>query len=474
MTHTNLERIAVARNDEKQEHEVAEGIPIDRRPQPSITPLEIAVLTLAERGLRLFPVRACGKVPLIEEWPKKATTNSATLRAWFSEFRGCNWGLATGLDSGIFVIDVDGEEGAAAIRELSERHGYKWTETLTVKTARGKHLYFRYPESAEIRNSASKLAPALDVRGEGGYVIVPPSIHASGDEYTFLSEDAPVAPPRWLLEMLSMPAEGITAWTPTGDIIVEGQRNASLTSLAGAMRRRGATPHGIEAALQAENTVRCRPPLSETEIRSIARSVSRYKPADVSAPQKAATALVEIGNVLRDVEDFFRRFLVLPSDIPLVLGLYALATYCFETFEQFPYLVVTSPVKGCGKTRLTEVFEQVAATVVRTVGISVAALFRLIQKMKPTLIIDEAESLAGKSERAQELGAILNSGNRKNTVVPRCTGKNHELAMFSIYCPKMVCAIRDVSEPTKDRAIVLVMQKKLSSQHIERFIGRNV
>jgi hypothetical protein len=137
MTQTNSERVAVARNDEKQEYQVAEGIPMDKQPQPSIAPLEIAVLTLAERGLRLFPVRAYGKVPLVEEWPKKATSNSATLRAWLSEFRGCNWGLATGLNSGVFVIDIDGEEGAAAIRELSERYGYELTETLSVKTARG-------------------------------------------------------------------------------------------------------------------------------------------------------------------------------------------------------------------------------------------------------------------------------------------------------------------------------------------------
>jgi hypothetical protein len=211
------------------------------------------------------------------------------------------------------------------------------------------------------------------------------------------------------------------------------------------------------------------------------RLVSRNEPLTVAALHETATTTVDIPiatvlpeAVLSDVEDFFSRFLILPPGLALVLALYALATYCFEAFEQFPYLAVISPVKGCGKTRLTEVFEQVAAKVIRTVGISVAALFRLIQNMKPTLIIDEAESLAGRSERAQELGAILNSGNRKNTVVPRCVGKNHELSMFSIYCPKVVCAIRDVSEPTKDRAIVIVMQKKLGSQHIERFIGRNV
>jgi hypothetical protein len=121
------------------------------------------VLRLATRGFRLFPVAARGKRPLIEKWTEKATCDADKLRAWMQERAGCNWGLACGVVSGVFVLDVDGIEGAEAIREISEPHGDDWTETLSVKTARGMHYYFKYPDG-EIRNSASKLAPGLDTR----------------------------------------------------------------------------------------------------------------------------------------------------------------------------------------------------------------------------------------------------------------------------------------------------------------------
>lgn len=206
------------------------------------------VLRLAGRGFRLFPVEPRGKRPLILKWQDKATCDVETLLVWAGQHPGCNWGLACGPDSGVFVLDVDGDKGAAAICELCSTFGEEWMDTLIATTARGRHLYYQCPEGAEIRNSASKLAPGLDVRGAGGYVIVPPSVHPSGHEYNWVCEDAPVAPaPAWLLERLSAPARKST---PISDHnIPKGGRNASLTSLAGTMQRRGVTREAIEAAL---------------------------------------------------------------------------------------------------------------------------------------------------------------------------------------------------------------------------------
>src|SRR5664279_4023264 len=99
------------------------------------------LLRTTERGFRLFPIEKRGKRPLIEKWPEKATCDVEAQRAWMQEYPGCNWGLACGLASGVFVLDIDGSEGAAAIHELGERRGHDWMETLTVKTARGMHLY---------------------------------------------------------------------------------------------------------------------------------------------------------------------------------------------------------------------------------------------------------------------------------------------------------------------------------------------
>jgi len=171
-----------------------------------------AVLVLAGRGWRMLPVQPRGKAPLIREWQRHATANPEEIRAWGHQYREANWGVACGAGSGIWVLDVDGEQGAAAVRELCREQGDDWLHTLTVLTATGRHLYFRYPKAAIIRNSAGKLAPGLDVRGDGGYVLVPPSIHPSGKAYEWLVPALPIADaPAWLLRMVAAPAPSLAS-----------------------------------------------------------------------------------------------------------------------------------------------------------------------------------------------------------------------------------------------------------------------
>jgi hypothetical protein len=176
-------------------------------------------------------------------------------------------------------LDVDGEQGLVAIQEL-RKYGYELPPTLTVKRGRGCHFYFRYPEDALIRNSAGKLGPGLDIRGDGGYVLVPPSVHPSGADYQWMHEVAVAPAPDWLVERLKAHSPSTSAPGSNGNnAITEGQRNASLASLAGTMRRCGMSPGAVQAGLLVENTERCKPPLPEWEVQAIARSVARYEPA---------------------------------------------------------------------------------------------------------------------------------------------------------------------------------------------------
>jgi hypothetical protein len=246
-----------------------EPYPIDQRDQLS---------RLIARGWQLFPVTKLGKQPAISNWQQEATDDMEKLGVWSNNFPECNWGAMTGPKSHVFVLDVDGEPGAQALRDL-QTADLTLPATLTTSTGRGFHLWFQWPtEGKLVRNSAGKLAIGLDVRGLGGYVIVPPSVHSSHAAYKFVDESLPIATaPEWLLERLT---QGIT--TPphpalrSDGIIREGQRNSVLTSFAGAMRRKGMSASAIGAALSTENRQRCEPPLSETEIAQIAQSVSRY------------------------------------------------------------------------------------------------------------------------------------------------------------------------------------------------------
>ncbi|MDQ3539735.1 MAG: bifunctional DNA primase/polymerase [Chloroflexota bacterium] len=271
-----------------------------------ITPLA-AALDAAAQSIQVFPLHApdlagrcsclrdcgrdIGKHPRTRHGLHDASVELAAIRRWWHLWPEANIGVRTGAVSGVFVIDVD-PEGYDSLAALASEHGAPGfcPDTWTVRTGRGgAHLYFWHPGPEErIKTSAGLLAPGLDVRGDGGYAILPPSRHANGNRYAWIDGFAPghvplAEPPPWLLRLVrtaaaSSPRTGTPPFSREA-VIEEGQRNGMLTSLAGSMRRRGFSEAAMVAALQIENEERCRPPLSETEIARIARSVVRYAPA---------------------------------------------------------------------------------------------------------------------------------------------------------------------------------------------------
>lgn len=140
-------------------------------------------LYYANLGWRVLPLGegSDAKKPRIRAWQDDATEDVATITAWWSDWPNAGIGLATGEGSGFDVLDVDGDVGAASLAELVARHDLL-LETMEVSTGRGRHLYFQHHPG--LRNSAGKLAPGLDVRGDGGYVVAPPTLHPSGTRYT--------------------------------------------------------------------------------------------------------------------------------------------------------------------------------------------------------------------------------------------------------------------------------------------------
>jgi hypothetical protein len=163
------------------------------------------VARLARRGFRLFPCRRRSKLPAIKEWQHKATCEIAQLGEWFEKFEACNWAIATGKDSQIFVLDIDGAEGLQSFADCCVDWKAVADATVGVKTGNGSHLYFAHPGN-EVRNSCGKVAPDLDIRGDGGYCVVPPSMHENGEPYFWLGGDEAkqiTTAPDWLVERVS-------------------------------------------------------------------------------------------------------------------------------------------------------------------------------------------------------------------------------------------------------------------------------
>ena len=234
-------------------------------------------------------VRAAADLNVLsaKSWPTLASSDPATIQKWATKNPGCNWAMACGPESGLFVLDVDGEKGRLSLEILEAKHG-PLPGTLTSHTGRedgGEQRYFAWPGDRNIRSSTGKLGVGLDIRAAGGYVIVPPSIHPTGRKYLWVDHDMTIADaPPSLLEAIATPQRFVpTPLTEIG-ILPTGQRNDGLTRLGGALRRKGSTQSEIETRLLEDNLRRCRPPLESTEVFKIAASVSRYEPSSGALP----------------------------------------------------------------------------------------------------------------------------------------------------------------------------------------------
>jgi putative DNA primase/helicase len=181
------------------------------------------------------------------------------------------------------VLDIDAKSnGGQALAALEAEHGPLPATATALTGGGGRHLLFTHP-GVEVRNSASRLGPGLDVRGDGGYIVAPPSRHASGLCYAWqrgnaASDLALAELPDWLLALVTTPRRN-SPGSVVGGPIVEGQRNATLASIAGSLRRDGQSEEEIYLALLDVNQSRVVPPLPEPEVAAIAASISRYEPA---------------------------------------------------------------------------------------------------------------------------------------------------------------------------------------------------
>lgn len=243
-------------------------------------------LRYSRLGYSVIPVD--GKVPLVawaESQNRRAT--EAEIRGWWAKWPSANIGVVTGAISGIIVLDVDGQPGVDTLRE----HGWSTGETATASTGKGWHYYYQHP-GYEVRNFAGSVGgqtlAGVDFRGDGGFVVVPPSVHANGNEYGWaisLDDCAPAPMPDWLLTLVgNRQKASVQQLEGPGSVIVEGMRNSRLTSLAGALRRQGLDESGLAAALLAYNEAHCSPPLRDSEVRRIAKSVANYEPGIESLP----------------------------------------------------------------------------------------------------------------------------------------------------------------------------------------------
>jgi hypothetical protein len=240
-----------------------------------------AATRYAHHGWPVFPCRPQAKTPQTPNGLKDATTDQRTIEAWWQAWPDANVAVVTGRTSGLVVLDVDGDEGAASLRALEREHGQIRATLSTVTPRGGQHYFFQHPGD-EVRNSASKLGIGLDVRGDGGYVLVPPSTVADR-AYEIDEIRSPAPMPDWLREA----AAPLERKTPTSEwlSIVRGPdpwtgrpsegRNDKLARFVGHLLRRYVDVDLVLEIVHLVNEHRFQPPLAGSEVDRIVASIAR-------------------------------------------------------------------------------------------------------------------------------------------------------------------------------------------------------
>lgn len=276
-----------------------------------------------------------GKHPKISDNLNAATTDPSQIEKWRQE-GPVNFGVPTGLKNGIFVLDIDCDKGGrGSLEKLIKTYG-PLPETRVVATGNGTHYYFAYP-GWSVKSDSNTLGPeypGLDTRGDGGYVIGPGSRHYSGASYNLLRDCAPVEAPSWLLDLLKN--GHTTKKAATDAAIPKGQRDNTLTSLAGKLRRAGLDFEAIEAALLVENSSKCKPPLATADVKRIARSVSRYEKG-AEEPARSPLVVLSASDLLKRKYKPREPILLTPEDLPVF---------------QIPSINQIHAYRGVGKTQI--------------------------------------------------------------------------------------------------------------------------
>lgn len=249
-------------------------------------------------GWRVFPLRTDTGTPVFTGWPERATTDVEQIREWWTgEYARNGVGVATGPESGIWVLDIDVKDanGFSSLRELTHANGATsdvFTRTMTVRTpSGGAHVYFRWDEASAseggIRNSAKSLAPGLDVRGIRGYVRAP-----EVGAYRIVERDGvkitrTVSAPEWLIPLCKKRRSTSADPMTNADVrarMGEQGRNWGRFQSAEAVRRLGRSPSGTRN----DN-------LNRTAYRLGMLSVSLGEPTREDALRQCRAALADAG-----------------------------------------------------------------------------------------------------------------------------------------------------------------------------------
>ena len=169
--------------------------------------------------------------------------------------------------------------------------------------------------------------------------------------------------------------------------------------------------------------------------------------------------------LLEELVRTFSRFLTLPEGAATALALWTIHTHAHDAFYVSPVLAITSPQKGCGKTTTLDILSALVARPLTASNVRAAPLFRTVEKFRPTVLIDEADTFLDGND---EVRGILNSGHtRSGAFVLRCVGDEFDVRLFSTWAPKAIAKIGKLPDTLADRSIHVELKRRLPGETSE-------
>jgi hypothetical protein len=174
--------------------------------------------------------------------------------------------------------------------------------------------------------------------------------------------------------------------------------------------------------------------------------------------------------LFKDLTSVFSRHLALQKFHSETLALWTIFSHCYDASDIAPKLLISSPEKGCGKSTLMEVLEGLVWKPIMSSNITPAVIFRVIETVGGTLMIDEADTFITKSD---DMRGIINCGHKRSSAhVWRCVGDHQTPTQFSVWAPMVIAMIGKPADTIVDRSIAIEMRRKTTDEQIERFSSR--
>ena len=405
---------------------------------------------------------------------------------------------------GLLVVDVDDRPATGPNIEKRERAAVEACgEPLARYVTHGKggvHLLYRAPESGY----GNKAWAYGELRCSNGYAIpwdIEAWVRAMGEASAMDAPDPAKLPPKRsepdagnATQSGSSGSSGSTGGKATTPAVLaamgkdEGRQDAFNAGVYADARAGRMTPHRMLEWVKAADTCGLveedgAASVNATIASALKGAAEKPKPKPAK-PKPAGTAVSfeavkpaetprPLANILRDLVSNIRRFMHLPAGAAEVIACWCAWTYVAEHSYILPYLALTSPIKGCGKTTLLDILERFILKPNRSSTTTEAALFRLIEASSPTLLLDEADQwMTGHDEMSKALTAVVNDGYRRGGGVLRCVkvDGDWQSRVFPTDCPKAFAGIGDyMKDATADRSITITLEKPPPGSRLEDF-----